>query len=273
MDALTQKDQEKLVKHKHLDGRLDEYIQTVLSGKITNLCGVLIKGHSGAGKTFLVESFLQQFGPESPILIARHNAQQEAIPYAGFRHGIAYFLNNTYIKLDKEKYKQFSSAIKAQLGDNFQLLCDYIPELALLLDKHNDVAERSNLKIENQLYPSFKTLFSALSEFYQKPILFFTDDLQFMDGPGMNLLKYLLLQMAPQHVVWIGAYREPQRNLFPINQLLESLHLDKKYVENISLKEFTLDQGRFFMERWLADACSPELAEICHRLSEANSSQ
>ena len=273
MDTLTHKDQEKLIEDKKLYGRLDEYIRTVLSGKITNLCGAVIKGHSGTGKTFFVESFLQQFVPEYPIVIARHNAQQEAIPYAGFRHGIADFLNSAYLKLGKGKYEQFSSAIKAQLGDNFQLLCDYIPELALLLDKHDDVAERSNLKIENQLYPSFKTLFSALSEFYQKPILFFTDDLQFMDGPGMNLLKYLLRQMAPQYVVWIGAYREPQRNLFPINQLLESLHLDKKYVEKISLKEFTLDQGRFFMERWLGGACSPELAEICHRLSEANSSQ
>lgn len=273
MDTMTTKHQEEPIEDKKLYGRLDEYIQTALSHKALNLCGVMIKGHSGTGKTFFVESCLQQFVPTYPLLIARHNPQQEAIPYAGFRHGIGDFMNNAFHHLGKEKYQQFSSSLKSRLGDNFNLLCDYIPELALLLDKHTDLAPRSNLKIENQLYPSFKGLFSALTEFYQKPILLFTDDLQFMDGPGMNLLKYLLLQLAPKQLIWIGAYREPQRNLFPINQLLESLHLDKKYVETISLKEFTLVQGHFFMERWLGAACSPQLTEICHKLSEANSSQ
>lgn len=273
MDTIIKKNQVKLLEDKKLYGRLDEYIQAALSPKALNLCGVVIKGHTGTGKTFLVENYLQHFVAVYPVLMARHNSQQEAIPYAGFRHGIADFLNNAYHSLGEEKYKNFSSALKAQLGDNFHLLCDYIPELTILLDKHTDFGARSNLKIENQLYPSFKILFSTLSELYGKPILFFTDDLQFMDGPGMNLLKYLLVQLAPKQLVWIGAYREPQGNLFPISQLGESLNLDKKYIENISLKEFSLAQGHFFMERWLDGPCSPELSEICHGLSEANLSQ
>src|SRR5690606_30482049 len=156
------------------------------------------------------------------------------------------------------KYKNFSSALKAQLGDNFHLLCDYIPELTILLDKHTEFGARSNLKIENQLYPSFKILFSTLSELYGKPILFFTDDLQFMDGPGMNLLNYLFVQLPHKQLVCIRAYREPQGNLFPIRQLGESLNLHKKYIENIYLKEFSLAQGHFYMERWLDGFCSPE---------------
>ena len=273
MDTMTTKKAVKRITDKKIEGRLDEYIQTALSSKALNLCGVVIKGHSGTGKTFFIENYLEKFAPDYPILVARHNPQQQAIPYAGFRHGVADFLNNAYHILGKEKYRRFSSTLEGQLADNFHLLCDYIPELALLLDKHTDVGARWNLKIENQLYPSFKILFSTLSDFYQKPILFFTDDLQFMDGSGMNLLKYLLVQLAPNKLVWIGAYREAQGNSFFINQLLESLNLDKKYVEIISLKEFSLAQGHFFMERWLEGPCSPQLSEICHRLSEANLSQ
>lgn len=273
MEAVALNNQKKTIENRTLYGRLDEYIQAVLSHQAVNLCGVIIKGHSGTGKTFFVENYLQQFIPNHPVLIARHNGQQEAIPYAGFRHSVSDFLNNAYSGFSEQQYKQFSSTLKVRLGDNFHLLCDHIPELALLLDKPADDNARSSLKIENQLYPSFKTLFHTLSDFYHTPILLFTDDLQFMDGPGMNLLNYLLTQLSPKYLVWIGAYREPQKNLFPINQLLESLHLEKKYVESISLKEFTVAQGRFFMEHWLGGACSPGLITVCHRLSEANSAQ
>ena len=254
-------------------GRLDEYIQNALFSPSMSLCGVLVKGQSGTGKSFFVENYLQKFAPPYPVIITRHNPQQKAIPYAGFRHGIADFLNTAYHHLGKEKYRDFSSLLKSELGDNFSLLCEYIPELAMLLDKQPDADGRWSLKIENQLYPSFKILFNTLSKFYYKPILFFTDDLQFIDGPGMNLLKYLLIQLAPKNLVWIGAYREGQGNSFLISQLMESLNLTKKYVENISLKEFTLSQGHFFMERWLGGTCAPELSELCHRLSEANLAQ
>lgn len=254
-------------------GRLDEYIQNALFSPSMNLCGVLVKGQSGTGKTFFVENYLQKFAPPYPVIITRHNPQQETIPYAGFRHGIADFLNTAYHHLGKEKYRAFSSLLKSELGDNFFLLCEYIPELAMLLDKQPDAGDRWSLKIENQLYPSFKILFNTISKFYHKPILFFSDDLQFIDGPGMNLLKYLLIQLAPKNMVWIGAYREGQGNSFLINQLMESLNLVKKYVEYISLKEFALSQGHFFMERWLGGTCAPELSELCHRLSEANLAQ
>lgn len=256
-----------------LHGRLDEYIQAALSPQAANLCGIVISGHSGTGKTFFVESYLQKFNSNYPIFIARHNAQQEAIPYAGFRHSVADFLNNAYGGLGEQQYKLFSATLKNQLGENHHLLCDYIPELAPILKKQSDLPVRNIPKIENQLYASFKILFSTISEFYRKPVLFFTDDLQSMDAPGMNLLKYLLLQMAPKYIVWIGAFREAPRYQFAINQLLESLHLDRKYVENISLKAFTVTQARFFMERLLDGTCSSDLAEVCHRISEANSAQ
>ena len=253
-------------------GRLDECIQNALSNKTANHCGVVIKGHTGTGKTFFVEQYLQGFQNSHPVLKARHSQQQEGIPYAGFRHGIADFLNNTYNK-DKSKFNDFALLLKEQLGEDIHLLHDYLPELDLIIDKNTAFLRKASLTIENQLYPLFKILFESLSDCFHNPVLFFTDDLQNMDGSGINLLKYLLLHLAPRKLIWIGAYRESQRNLLPINQLIESLHFNKKFIESIAVKEFSLSQGHFFMEQWLGAPCSRQLSQTCHQLSEANLSQ
>jgi predicted ATPase len=98
------------------------------------------------------------------------------------------------------------------LGDSFPLLLDYVPELSVISGIKSWSAQRSLLTIENQLYSLFKNLFEFLANYYHKPVLFFTDDLQWIDASGTNLLKYLLLNVSSEKLIWIGAYRAPLGN-------------------------------------------------------------
>ena len=52
--------------------QLDRYVQQMLENDITSLCGVLVSGNTGTGKTFFVENSLQKFEHSHPILRARH---------------------------------------------------------------------------------------------------------------------------------------------------------------------------------------------------------
>src|SRR5690554_2795603 len=253
--------------------KLEEYIQNSLNRKNTNLCGLLVTGHVGTGKSVFVENYLKRFEGTYPVIIARHNSQQEAIPYSGFKHGISDFLSKTYKVLDKDKFEKFSESIHTQLGEHFPLLFDYIPELSLLTNSLPEIAPRSTPKVENQLYPLFKVFFEFLSDYHQKPLFFFTDDLQHIDGSGMNLLTYLLLQLAPERLIWIGACREPQSNPVRIKQLVESINFNKKHIENIPLKRLTLSQSRYFVENLLGSPCSQGLVEVSHQLTRGNLSQ
>ena len=60
--------------------QLDRYVQQMLENDVTSLCGVLVSGNTGTGKTFYVENCLQKFEQSHPILRARHYQQHQNIP-------------------------------------------------------------------------------------------------------------------------------------------------------------------------------------------------
>ncbi|HTE29326.1 MAG TPA: histidine kinase, partial [Chryseolinea sp.] len=157
------------------------------------------------------------------------------------------------------------------LGESFLLLIDYIPEFALIFGKEALTPARSNLRIENQLYPLFKRFFEFLADFYSQPVFLFTDDLQWIDASGVNLLKYLLLNLSNQQFIWIGACRAPQNKISLLRQLVEELRFKEKRVENVFLKGLNRDEVHKFIETSLGK-CQPELIDTCHELTEGNPS-
>jgi predicted ATPase len=131
---------------------------------------------------------------------------------------------------------------------------------------------QSHLTIENQLYPLFKRLFEFLADFYQRPVFFFTDDLQWIDASGINLLKYLLLNLSNQKLVWIGACRAPQNKISLVGQLVEELRLKELKVENVFLKGLSNEEVSLFVEMTLGARCHHDLIDTCHTLTEGNPS-
>lgn len=252
--------------------KLDECIHQVSVNKKSNLCGALISGDTGTGKTFFIESYLKQVENSHPVLTARHHRQHEGIPYFGFKYGISDYLSKIYKQFGRTKFQDFSGSLKDQLGDSFPLFLDYIPELSLLAGKDPSFSQGSVPKVENQLYPLFKILFNFLADYYKKPLLFFTDDLQWIDGPGINLLKYLLLHLSPEKLIWIGACRIPQEKTSAISQLVEALSFEKRMIENIYLNGLNPEQTRKFIEITLGHSCHDQLTEVCFKLSAGNPS-
>ena len=252
--------------------QLDRYIQEMLTAPTQDQCGVLVSGFKGAGKTFFVENYLQKFEPAHPVLIARHYQQHENIPYFGFKYCISDYLSKIYNQYSKEDFHRFSGRLKSHLGESFLLLLDYIPELLLITGEGSASFPRSMLTIENQLYPLFKKLFEFLADYTRKPVFFFTDDLQWIDASGINLLKYLLLNLPTEKLIWIGACRSPQNNVSSLTQLDEELGFKKRRIENILLKGLSKRQVRRFVEMSLGVACHEDLIDVCYKLSRGNPS-
>ncbi|MBD8487923.1 AAA family ATPase [Echinicola sp. CAU 1574] len=258
--------------NKKFISQLNGYAERILSGKDERLCGILLKGPIGTGKTYLVEQFLHQNRPNYLVLDLKHNQQQSNIPYVGFKMGIADFLRKIYKQMDKAAFSEFSKELKTQLGAHLPLLFDYIPELSLLAGKSPEPNASPVPKVENQLYTLFRIFFEFLSDFFQKPVLLFSDDLQWADGSGMNLLYYLILHLPSHKFLWIGASRESAENMFRVNQLIESLNYDKKHLEIVSLKGLDQNQTEYFLEEILGNSTTRELTQICYELSEGNPS-
>src|SRR5687767_3795376 len=253
--------------------QLDKYVQQMLEkNDVESLCGVLVSGNTGTGKTFFVENCLQKFENSHPILRARHYQQHQNIPYFGFKYSISDYISKVYNQSNKAELQKFSEGLKDHLGDSFLLLADYIPELSLILGKDLGGSQHSLLTIENQLYPLFKKLFEFLSFYYKHPVLFFTDDLQWIDASGLNLLKYLLVNLSTEKLIWIGACRAPQNHTSLLRQFAEELHFSKIRFENVFLKGLTQEEVKQFVEITLSGECHPDLIDTCYTLTEGKPS-
>lgn len=252
--------------------QLDQYVQRALMKLDKDQCGVLISGQKGSGKTFFVENYLRKFEASHPVLIARHYQQHEKIPYFGFKYGISDYVSKVYNQFSKAEFQHFSASLKDHLGDTFPLLLDYIPELQLITGAVPGTSARSMLTIENQLYPLFRSLFEFLSEYSGNTVFFFTDDLQWIDASGTNLLKYLLLNVPADKLVWIGACRIPENKVSQLRQLGEELGLKNRHIGNIALKGFTQNDVRRYVELSLGVDCHEDLVDVCFKLSGGNPS-
>ncbi|UCS95332.1 AAA family ATPase [Echinicola marina] len=248
--------------------KLERHIQYMAAGKNTEQCGIIVTGPIGTGKSYLIEQFLFQFKTDQYLILnIKHHQQRKSIPYAGLKIGIADFLRNVYNEMDRDSFNTFSSGLRNKLGAYFQLLHDYIPELNLLKGTEFKNPSSPNPKIENQLYRLFKIFFEFLSDFFNKPVLFFTDDLQWMDGSSVNLLYYLVTSLPPQKMIWIGSSRDSKENMLRVNQLIESLKYDNKHIKVIPLAGFSQDQTLHFLEKTLGGPIDLSLSQICHQLS------
>jgi signal transduction histidine kinase/predicted ATPase len=234
---------------------------------------ILVSGYSGSGKTLLVENYLQRLVATNPVLIARHYQRHQNIPYFGFKYCISDYLNKIYNKSNKAELQNFADRLKQYLGESFPLLTDYVPELSLIFGMKGSFPARSSLTIQNQLYPLFLRLFEFLSDFYNRPVFLFTDDLQWIDASGINLLKYLLLNLPGKKLVWIGACRELQHKSNLLAQLLEELRIEKIDVENMVLKGLTRNEVCILIEATLGAPCHADLIDICHTLTDGSQSR
>ncbi len=252
--------------------QLDDLVQRMRANANPSLSGVLVSGYSGTGKTLLVENYLQGIESTYPVLIARHYQQYQNIPYFGFKYCISDYLGKIFNQSSKSELHEFSDKLKEYLGESFLLLIDYVPELSLIFGKEMPGPAGFHLTIENQLYPLFKRFFEFLADFYRRPVFFFTDDLQWIDVSGINLLKYLLLNLSNEKLIWIGTCKAPQNKVSLLGQLIEELRLREKRVENILLTGLNREEVSMFMEMTLGAKCDADLIDTCDKLTGGNPS-
>lgn len=250
--------------------RLDAYVHQMLKGE-QDLAGVVVAGYPGIGKTYLVENYLKQYEGWYPILTAYHHHQHSDIPYFGLKQAIPEFLGKTYNLLPRHEFRKFALRLRNWFGPTFPLLLEYIPEVSRIIGNDRESRQKYTPQIENQLFAVFNTFFSFLSDYYKQPVLFFTDDLQWIDPSGVDLLKYLLIQLSPEKLVWIAASREVPHNV-PHQSLVEELGWKQKRVEIIRMRNFTREEVHAVMEESLQMPCSTVLGVVCYNLCGGNPS-
>lgn len=254
--------------HNLLLDQLDGYLKKMLHPSNTQWTGAVIIGKTGAGKTFLIEKYLQN--TPCDVLISSQSQQLQNLPYAGLKQAIGHYLRTKFKEMDQHTYADFAAGLKQVLGDNFALLSEYVPELTMLGSTMVKQEASGTPKMENQLYFLFKILFQYFSEFSQRVLILFTDDLQWIDGSSANLLQYLLTHLPPSKLLWLGAVRDSKEDLGQVDQLISSLGFDQKHIQQIALGEFNLLQSRLFIGQLLQGNCDADTSALLHILGKGN---
>ncbi len=172
---------------------------------------VLIRGHSGTGKSSLANSLISQVKQDSGFfLTGKFELTALRDPYAVFVSAFKQFIEQLLIEEQRSTFSQIREAVLKATGKEGRLLTDMFPSLEALLGRQNEVCDVSCNNALNRFQFVFCKFCRAISTIV--PLVLFLDDLQWSDNASLDLFMSLLQSGGPAYskcsLLVIGAYRD-----------------------------------------------------------------
>lgn len=185
--------------------RLMEAFQRVAERGVPEL--VLISGSSGVGKTTLVRELHRPLTKERGLFASgKFDQHKRDVPFStvaqAFREAVRHILTEP-----EERINQWTRDLKDALGLSGALLTTLIPEIELLVGKQPSVPELSAADEQKR----FDSLFRKFVEVFARrehPLVLFLDDLQWADPASLRIIRNLICDPGPLHLLLLGAYRD-----------------------------------------------------------------
>jgi PAS domain S-box-containing protein len=196
---------------------------------------VVISGYSGVGKSSLVEQLEPLVARDRGFFISGKFEQGRSdIPYASlapaFRPLIQQILSGSEQQVELERRR-----LQGALGINGRVISELIPELELIIDKQPPVQDIGVTQAEHRLHSLFRRFIAAFAT-KGCPLVFFLDDLQWLDPASRKLLENLLTHNETPHLLVIGAYRDNEVSAsHPLRLLLAAIEKAGTPVVNLVL--------------------------------------
>ena len=168
---------------------------------------VLVVGPSGIGKSALVREV------QKPILEKRGyfacgkcDQLQRNIPYAAFTQALRDLIGQILTE-GQQRIASWRGWVRDSLGANARVVADVVPELEQVTGPLPllPVLEPQESQIRfNDAFRKLLRIFASASH----PLVLFLDDLQWIDGAGLGLMRALLEDPALNHVLFVASYRD-----------------------------------------------------------------
>lgn len=247
---------------------LDSY-QAMLTGSQEL---VLVSGHTGIGKTCLVQELFTPILINRGFFIAGKCEQfQRNSPY----HAICQALHNLVKQLlaeGEDRIQAWKKSILQAAGNNARILVDMIPGLDMILGPQPEVPVLPQAESQNRFNYVFQNFIRVFCH-AEHPLTLFLDDLQWIDLASLQLLELLVLDPDLQYLLLIGAYRD--------NEVDSAHHLVKfqsrlarqgRKVTCIELFPLSLEQSKALVADTVRQTAqeSSSLAALCRDKTGGN---
>jgi predicted ATPase/class 3 adenylate cyclase len=167
---------------------------------------LLVAGESGVGKTALVSELAGQLVRRDGHMVSgKFDQLRRNTAYAAMIDALHEFVQQLLTEPD-EALATWRRRLLEALGTNGQLIVDVVPDIERIIGPQAPVAELPPTEALNRFRLVFANLLRAAAQ-REHPLVIFLDDLQWSDGPTLELLE-LLVTRDIQHLLVIGAYRD-----------------------------------------------------------------
>lgn len=196
---------------------------------------VLIKGEIGVGKTRLLNRFVDKIEERNFHILDGRVIKDEARPFSPFIQMIEYYLCNLehnrswLVKLLDPEIAPYFIHLMPRIKNHYPL---NMPNLAHPIDNLSFVY-------------SFKRFFENLSK--SKPLVLILDDIQWMSGESIELLKYLVRRIIDQPILFVATTRSHEDNL-ELQQTIDEFNTDR-LIFNINLTNLSQSETEYLINQ------------------------
>lgn len=198
---------------------------------------VLISGDAGIGKSTLMKEVKRNIIENGGIFVSGKCMQYDnSTPYSPIIQVATKLVKHILVKSEEEISKIREETLEI-IGNKGKIIIDFIPELEYIIGNHIESLEYESLELENSFND---VLLRMIDMFLQKdyPVVFFIDDLQWIDSASLKFLKSSIKYMKKNNALLIYAFRESEdiyKN-YPVINLSKDLEKNDYKITYINIK-------------------------------------
>lgn len=232
---------------------------------------ILVSGYSGIGKTALVSEVHKPIVKSRGYFISgKFDQYKRNIPYSSLIQAFAELIRQLLTE-PEAAIKTWKKQLLNALENNGQVICDVIPEVALIIGEQPEVPSLGPTESQNRFNRVFQQFISVFTT-PEHPLVIFLDDLQWADSASLKLIHLLLTNPEQKYLLFIGAYRDNEVSpSHPTIQAIEKIAAAGTPVSNIVLGLLKIqDVCALLADTLINSSGIEELAELLTNKTQGN---
>ncbi len=230
---------------------------------------LLVAGAPGVGKSAIVREVQPVVTAKGGLFAeGKFDQYQRVVPFTALTQAFT-SLCRIILGEPEAAFESWRARLQGALGEIGQVAVDLVPALEKIVGPQPEVPPLEGHAAQNRLRYQLARLVNALAG-PEHPLLLFIDDVQWIDGASLDLLKSLLLDPEVDGLLVVGAFRDNKVDeAHIITTAKRGLRSEGLAIETLTLGDLSLPALAELVSDTVGDG-SEELAGVLHDKTAGN---